>query len=211
MDYSAKDAAYFSEPRRDIVALLESGSRVLEIGCGAGATGALALEQGKAREYVGVEIEPAMADRARRVLTRVVEGNVETLDLSGLGSFDALVMSEVLEHLLDPWRTLRRLGEAVRPGGMLYCSSPNIASKPVIAGLIRGRFEYEESGIFDITHLRWFTPDSYARMVREAGFEVLSVEPLGRPHRLWRIFHALTGHRFRHLTMTQVFVVARKA
>jgi 2-polyprenyl-3-methyl-5-hydroxy-6-metoxy-1,4-benzoquinol methylase len=212
MDYSIKDATYFSAPRSDIVAVLpvRRGARILEIGCGTGATGKLALAGGKAEDYVGIEIDPASAEAAGSVLTKVVLGNVEALDLEPLGMFDVLIMSEVLEHLTDPWSTLKRAGRQVRSDGLLYCSSPNVASKTVIANLLKGRFAYEDSGIFDRTHIRWFTPDSFCQMVEAADFRVNSCQPIAKISRKWQVLHGLTGGRFRHLSMTQIFVIAQK-
>jgi 2-polyprenyl-3-methyl-5-hydroxy-6-metoxy-1,4-benzoquinol methylase len=210
MNYSMKKMDYFTSARYDIIAQIDAGSRVLEIGCGAGATGHLALSQGRAREYIGVEIDENIGRIAREAISNVFIGDVEKIDLSFLGEFDVLIMSEVLEHLVDPWATLARLGRQVRAGGSLFCSSPNIATKQVISRLLRGHFEYECSGVFDITHLRWFTPESYRRLVEGSGFEIMSLEPLVVPRIHWRILNFISGDRLKHLSMTQISVVARR-
>jgi 2-polyprenyl-3-methyl-5-hydroxy-6-metoxy-1,4-benzoquinol methylase len=207
--YAEKGAAYFSGARRDIVDRLNTGAEghILEIGCGDGSTGELVLKSNKAGHYVGVELFPAAAKIAADRLSRVFEGNVETLDL-GLpsASFDALIASEVLEHLIDPWGVLAKLGTLVKPGGQLFISSPNISSRHVIAGLLKGRFEYTPSGIMDQSHLRWFTPTSFARMAEMAGFEVVRSDPLNVLTKKARIINAVTGHRFAHLFTNQIFI-----
>jgi SAM-dependent methyltransferase len=211
--YDGKPDSYFANARRDIVQLMTTGpdSSVLELGCGAGGTGRAVLEAGKAGRYVGLELSPAAATIAAGYLTEVLVGDVEALDLSSLkASFDALIISEVLEHLTDPWTSLQRLAGCVKPGGLVYASSPNVAHWSVIRGLISGRFEYAEKGVMDRTHLRWFTPESYRDLFRTAGLEVLNVRPVTPLRSKSLIFDRLTGGRWRHLLFTQIMIVARR-
>ncbi|MEK6636925.1 MAG: class I SAM-dependent methyltransferase [Pseudomonadota bacterium] len=212
--YSEKTAGYFSGARRDMVALLSTGpgARILEIGCGDGATGAVALAAGKADHYLGIELMPEVAEQARARLSEVITADVEKLELTQFyGKFDALIMSEVIEHLVDPWDTLMRLLACVKPGGEIVASSPNIAHRRVIGDLIAGRFEYADEGVMDRTHLRWFTPRSYRALFEGAGCIDVRVMPIRRPGLLPRIVNRLTRNRYAHLSMTQIMVHARKA
>lgn len=205
--FTGKPRDYFAGVRGDIVASLPTNpaARVLEIGCGDGGTGALAKAQGKCVCYVGVEREPGAASIARNVLDQVIEGDVEALDLAQLGGrFDAVILSEVLEHLVDPWALVARLRKVMRPGATIHASSPNIAHYRIIRALLRGRFDYADSGTMDRTHLRWFTPQSYRSMFEEAGFETSSVTALTPPGWKARLAHRLTFGRLAHLTMTQI-------
>lgn len=184
-------------------------ARVLEIGCGTGATGALALAQGRAGHYAGIELFPSAADAARDVLSEVVTGNVEATELPWQpATFDALILSEVLEHLVDPWTTLDKLARVVRPGGLVLASSPNVSHWRVVRELILGRFDLADQGVFDRTHMRWFTPDTYAAMFERSGFSVVSVEPVTPFSDRTRIFSQMTGGRFDHLFMTQISIEA---
>jgi 2-polyprenyl-3-methyl-5-hydroxy-6-metoxy-1,4-benzoquinol methylase len=139
--------------------------RVLELGCGTGATGARALQQGYCAEYVGIEASEPAAAEACRVLTQVAIGDVEAISLPyGPNTFDMLIASEVLEHLRAPEHTLQRLIPLLKPGAVVLASSPNIAWYGNVLNLLRGKFDYTESGMMDTTHLRWFTPASFASM-----------------------------------------------
>ena len=128
--YADKTANYFNRPRADFVGRLptDRSASILEIGCGTGATGALALRTGRCRRYVGVELFEAAAEEPRGHLSEVVVGDAETMELPWApASFDALILSEVLEHLVEPGRLLQRLAAVVRPGGIVLASSPNIS------------------------------------------------------------------------------------
>jgi 2-polyprenyl-3-methyl-5-hydroxy-6-metoxy-1,4-benzoquinol methylase len=213
MDMDLKPDGYFTGERSDIVRQLETGpeSLILELGCGAGGTGRAALAAGKAGRYVGIEINEAAAAGAREYLSDVLVGDVHALDLTDLeGRFDALIISEVLEHLVDPWGTLARLSACLKPGAKLYVSSPNVSHWHVIRMLVRGGFHYEDSGVMDRTHLRWFTPLTYGQMVEGAGFELLSVGSVSPMATKGKLIGALTGGRFNHLFITQIMIVARK-
>ncbi len=180
--YDAKAADYFASARRGWVdpMPLNPGLSVLELGCGTGATGALALGQGKCGAWVGIERHGAAASEAARVLTDVVVGDVDSLDIPyPEASFDLLLMGEVLEHLPDPEATLRRLVRFLKPGGEALASTPNIGHWRIIAGLMAGRFDYEAQGVMDRTHLKWFTPRSLKRAFEQAGLLDVSVRALG--------------------------------
>ena len=209
--YRTKPAPYFEGIAQDLGQVLPglSGARILEIGCGSGATGHRALGQGLAAEYVGVEMDVAAAAAAESVLSRVVCGNVEEMDLGLLGiDWDAIVCFEVLEHLVDPWSLVGRLAGLLRTGGALLASSPNVAHWRIIRELLRGRFTYEDVGPMDRTHLRWFTPDSFAGMFEEAGLEVRQLGPVPPLRPKARLFDTVTRGRFRHVLSTQIAVQA---
>jgi SAM-dependent methyltransferase len=211
--YADKPAAYFANARGDIVSRLQTGkdSAVLELGCGAGGTGRAVLAAGKAGRYVGIELSPAAAAAASEALSEVLVGDVESMDLSELsGRFDALIISEVLEHLTDPWSTLSKLLGCLKPGGEVLASSPNIAHWTVLRDLALGRFDYEEKGRMDRTHLRWFTPASFRQLFEGAGAEVLEVGAVTPIRPKARVLDRLSGGRLRHLFISQIMLHGRR-
>lgn len=211
--YASKPASYFSRARADFVDRLphDPSAAILEAGCGTGATGALALQQRRCGRYVGIELFEGAAAEAREVLSDVITGNVETLDFDWKpASFDAVIYSEVLEHLADPGKVLKKLARFVRPGGLLLASSPNISHWRVIRELSMGRFQLQDQGVFDRTHLRWFTPQTFTAMIEEAGFTVHDVGPVTAFSARTKFISQITGGRFDHLFMTQIAVLAVK-
>lgn len=212
-DYSSKRDDYYTSARRDFVAELPNNPSavILELGCGNGATGALALEQGKCGSYVGIEMFEPVAREAERHITTVHLGNVETMSLPyAPGTFDVLICSEVLEHLVDPEPALAKLAALLKPGGLVFASSPNIAHWRIVMGLLAGRFDYEDFGAMDRTHLRWFTPKSYRGLFEAAGIEVLDVRRHAKVSRLKETLYGLLGKRFLHLTWSQIEVRGRR-
>lgn len=211
--YAVKPASYFSGARADFVDRLprDPSAQILEVGCGTGATGALALSEGCCGRYIGVELFPAAAAEAREVLSDVTVGNVETLAFDWQpAAFDVMIFSEVLEHLVEPGEVLKRLARYVRPGGLLLASSPNISHWRVIRELVMGRFNLADQGVFDRTHLRWFTPESFAGMAEAAGFDVEEIGPVTAFSPRTELISRLTAGRFDHLFMTQIAIIARK-
>jgi 2-polyprenyl-3-methyl-5-hydroxy-6-metoxy-1,4-benzoquinol methylase len=212
--YDLKETSYFAMARVDYVAALPENpeASILEIGCSNGATGALALAKGKCGRYCGVELFPEPAAAAREQLTEVLEGDVEQIELPWAAeSFDALILSEVLEHLRDPWALLARLRPLVRPGGLVFASTPNAAHREIIAMLLRGRWDLRSYGPLDATHLRWFTPSSLRQAFEDAGFVVDSVGPLGRLGPGSAIVDRILFGRLRHLWHRQIDLRAHAA
>jgi 2-polyprenyl-3-methyl-5-hydroxy-6-metoxy-1,4-benzoquinol methylase len=213
MDYSQKPLEYFEGARKPFVDALppNPNARLLEIGCGSGATAAYALAEGKCGWCCGVELCEGPAEEARKKLQQVIVGDVERIDFDFAGNyFDVLLMSEVLEHLADPWALLRRLFKLMKPGAVVIAGSPNVSNRFVIATLLRGDWPQESKGVFDATHLRWFTPASYQRMFEKCGFVVTHVGPASPLRPKARLFNALTCKRLEHLLHSQISLQARK-
>jgi SAM-dependent methyltransferase len=153
---------------------------VLDLGCSSGTVGAV-LRRELGCEVVGVELDGAAAAVARGRLDRVVEADMEELLARpdhGLGEFDCLVAADSLEHLRDPWTALARAVELLAPGGTAVVSLPNVRYFETFWQLgVRGRWPRRESGVFDRTHLRWFTRRDARDLLEGAGLDVTAVKP----------------------------------
>jgi methionine biosynthesis protein MetW len=195
----AARAAAYENPREEIQPLVPPGARrVLDLGCASGALGA-ALKRRQRCEVVGIEIDPAYAADARDRLDRVVQADLEELarrdDLrEELGTFDCLIAGDVLEHLADPWSVLRRLAGLVAPGATVVVSLPNVRYWHTFWALgVRGTWPRDDFGVFDRTHLRWFTLRDAKAMLRDAGLTVETVAPQLRIRPLGSRFDPLVG------------------
>ena len=192
------EADYYAGVRPEMLKLLPAETRrVLELGCGDGGFGALAKRE-RGVEYWAMEYEPDAAARAAEVLDRVLVGDADAnIDELPDAHFDAIVCNDILEHLTYPWVTLERLRPKLAPAGVVVASIPNIRYLPALARIVFGRdFPQEASGIFDQTHLRFFTRKSILRMFDQAGYDMVSMKGLQAQAYGWAAFAVLTGGFF---------------
>jgi methionine biosynthesis protein MetW len=177
-------ALAYETPRREIARHVPAGARrVLDLGCASGGLATLLKARGPV-EVVGVERDADYAAAAERHCDRVIQADLESLDPDGLGRFDCLVAADVLEHLVDPWSTLRAYARLLEPGGTAVVSLPNVAHWSTYAALVRGSWPRNPEGIHDATHLRWFTLRDARELLAQAGLTVKAVER--RPRLIWR-------------------------
>jgi methionine biosynthesis protein MetW len=174
--YAALVAAHGpAASHRLLLAEVPAGARVLDVGC---ATGYLAAELARRGcEVVGVEADAAAAAVARGPCASVIQGDLEEEGtravLAAEPPFAAIVCGDVLEHLREPGAALAFLATLLSPGGRVVASLPNIAHWTARRALLRGRFPYAEHGLFDRTHLRFFTRASARELVEQAGLRVV--------------------------------------
>jgi 2-polyprenyl-3-methyl-5-hydroxy-6-metoxy-1,4-benzoquinol methylase len=212
--YAGKRDDYFGNVRREILPLLPpAAGRVLELGCGRGDTLAFLKREGRCTWAGGVELFPEAAAVARGRVDWLLEGDVERLELDlEPGSLDAVLCLDVLEHLVDPWRMIRRLSALVRPGGAIVASIPNVRHARVVFPLLfGGSFEYTGQGLLDRTHLRFFTRRSAVELLECGGLRVDAVHETGfEPGTRARVIDALTFSALRPLFTLQYVLRATK-
>jgi SAM-dependent methyltransferase len=184
MNHEAPDG-YYENSRPEVVALVPPDARfVIDVGCGAGGLGQGLKALRPGIEVRGVELVASQAERARLVLDDAWVGGAEGPLPEHWPVPDCVIFADVLEHLLDPWETLRRYRSILRPGGTCVASIPNVAHRSVFRGLLRHRWDYAPYGILDRTHLRFFTRETAIEMFEEGGFSIRRVgrvvEGLGR-------------------------------
>lgn len=162
---------------RRVVETASAGGTVLELGTGPGSISRVLSEQYDVR-IVGVEIDPEAAKRAERYCQEIFVGDLEREVLSGLEGrrFRVIVAADVLEHLKDPGTVLKRLANHIEPGGRLIISVPHIGYCGLMAALACGEFPYATKGLLDETHLRFYTPRSFSRLLELSGWRVESDE-----------------------------------
>ncbi len=140
--------------------LLEGPVRnVLDVGCGAGDNAVLLKDRYPAASVSGVTVSAAEAAVARPRLDAcwVFDIESELPEDFKESEFDTLVFSHVLEHLKNPAPALARFVKLLQPGGECLIAVPNVLQWRQRFQFLRGRFEYESSGVMDDTHLRFFT------------------------------------------------------
>src|SRR5579863_8996555 len=164
---------YENSGNASVLALLPSSAvRVLDVGCGAGDNARLLQANG--HRVSGVTVSPEEAHVARKYCERVWVGDVERMPLpTDAGPFDALLMSHVVEHLVEPSATITRLAPLLRPQGWLVVAVPNMAFWRVRWRVLRGDWSREDTGFFDRTHVQFWTYDTRGEILRGTPFELL--------------------------------------
>ncbi|KZR78153.1 methyltransferase domain-containing protein [Prochlorococcus marinus] len=171
---------YYQRANPDLLARIPlTAESVLEVGCGAGALGAAFKARQPDVKYWGIEYEQEPANQARQALDHVICGDVEdpALPLPQLGSVNCIVYGDVLEHLRDPWSVVKRHRTLLADDGVFLACIPNVQHWSVLEQLLHGNWPLLEEGIFDKTHLRWFTRSSIASMITNAGFCLDEIHP----------------------------------
>lgn len=169
----------YAGERRELLPFIQSEfKKVLDVGCSQGDFGA-AIKKQAGSFVVGIENYPEAAAKAKMHLDQVIVGNIETLELDfPAAEFDCIVFADILEHLVNPDQVLRRYAPLLKPNGTLLISIPNVQHVSVLSNLFRGDWKYQNSGILDRTHLRFFTKKSFTRFLNDGGFEIETSAPI---------------------------------
>jgi SAM-dependent methyltransferase len=181
---------------------------VLDVGCSRGRFGTTLREANPQQRLFGIEPDPVAAAEAEAeaVYEQVICGSFPS-DLPDGRAFDCIVFNDVLEHVVDPWTTLRRAKEFLAPGGRVVASIPNVRHYIVVRDLlVHGRWEYADWGVLDRTHLRFFTRASIEELFDSADLEIETLVPIN-PIKVRRA--ALLVGPFRDMRYPQFAVVAR--
>jgi SAM-dependent methyltransferase len=168
---------------RPVISSLNSTSRLLDIGSGAGVGAALIAEVAKVGHVTCIDISvPALAEVRRRGFSPIV-ASAEGLKLPfPSGTFDIVILDEVIEHLVDTDSIMDEIHRVLRNDGQLLISTPNLASwfnrlallfgvQPAFSEVsFRKIFGRPGNGI--VGHLRLFTRRSLIEFVNHNGFNV---------------------------------------
>jgi SAM-dependent methyltransferase len=151
------------------------GRRVLDIGCGYGHLGAFLAQRGFAVtgvDYPGISHSPEIA-----FVAADLDHGLPALN----GTFDFILCADILEHLKNPLEMLLNIRKLLAPGGALIASLPNSGHAYFRYQILRGRFPQEDRGLFDRTHLRFYTWDGWVRLLGQAGFNIQTLRCSGIP------------------------------
>jgi 2-polyprenyl-3-methyl-5-hydroxy-6-metoxy-1,4-benzoquinol methylase len=168
------DPTYSTIQRSEVVALLDShpaetALRVLELGCACGATLLEIKNRYPNAELYGIEMNEGAVAIGRQ-FADIRSANAELpLDYPEQ-FFDYVITADVLEHLVDPWLVVANIRPHLKETGTVIASIPNIMHVSVMRDLLNGRFRYQDAGILDRTHLRFFTLSEIDSLFAGAGY-----------------------------------------
>lgn len=195
---------------RQSLSLIPENSKVLELGCADGFMSRY-LKGVKNCRLVGVEIDSQLAKKARRWCQEVIVGDIDKKEtwqeIKKFSSFDIVFASSIIEHLKDPYEALKNIRWSLKKRGILVITTCNIAHWRMRLQLLLGRWQYEEYGLLDNTHLRFFTYKTFIDLIKRSGFKVedIGIDPAGG----LKYFNWLL-RKFPNLYAYQMVVKARK-
>jgi len=219
MNYDKKGADYYSNIRLDLINLIDKKSqnlKVLEIGAAYGETLFYLKQNGIASEVVGVDIfEDAKNKQNYKPLDQFIFGDIEKIDLPEyFQHFDLILLADVLEHLFEPKSVLETLKKYLKEDGKIIISMPNIRYYSALYKIVfKGDFKYEESGIFDYTHVRFYCRKNIQELLETAGYKVLKQESSIINYQgksIAKLINLITFGIFEEFFSTQYFFVIRK-
>ncbi|WP_194768005.1 class I SAM-dependent methyltransferase [Tamlana sp. I1] len=169
--------------RSDLLKFIPNGQHVvLDVGCATGVNGQFLLDNGKVSSVTGIEFDADMAKIAAKTNSKVLCGDLNQdifiksiLDLDE--QYDFILFGDILEHLYNPQHVLATLKQKLKPKGKIIISLPNVGHLELfIQVYIKGTWPQNPRGIFDATHLRWFTRKDAFSLVSNSKLKVVSYE-----------------------------------
>ena len=176
--YIGRVAATAEDSRYRLARLTRDSAAVLDVGCAVGYIGEFLRRSSPPRWLAGIEIDPGAAEKARPHYDQVIVGSIDdpAVWTELRRKVDAVIFGDVLEHTADPVMVLRMARPKLADDGLIVVSIPNIGHFKVRLRLLLGKFDYEDWGIMDRTHLRFFTLKTAQEMLRQGGFTVVHRE-----------------------------------
>lgn len=181
-DNFQKELGYYSHTRQEILPFVPpTCKKLLDVGCSGGGFGSL-IKTRIGAEVWGIDISTTATDMAKDKLDRVINAPFSPEAALPDHYFDVITFNDCLEHFPDPYPPLELCKRKLTGGGVVICSLPNVRYIDNVRHfLIDMDWKYEDAGILDHTHLRFFTKKSMVRTFELAGYEVLSITGI-KPH-----------------------------
>lgn len=161
-----------------VMRMVGEGKDVLELGPGPGAI--TKLLHARHCRVTALELDPAAIELVTPYCEQVYSGDLNDpawpAVLSSAGQFESIVAADVLEHLYDPWETLRKLHPFLTKDGCIVVSLPHLGHSAVLGCLMDGAFDYGPWGLLDKTHIRFFGIRNIQKMFEDAGFKIVEAD-----------------------------------
>ncbi|MBS1774578.1 MAG: class I SAM-dependent methyltransferase [Bacteroidetes bacterium] len=169
----SEEKIYTNTGNKDVLALVtDEGNCVLDIGCGSGSVASILKGRGKTVD--GITISQTELDEASKVLRKGYIYNLENglpKEISD-NEYDYVICSHVLEHIAFPEKLFADIKRVLKKDGHLIIALPNVFYYKYRRQLMKGSFKYEETGVWDYTHLRWYSFEMTKEILKKNNFEI---------------------------------------
>lgn len=162
-----------------VIRMVGKNKRVLEVGCGPGSITRVLSKEGGC-QVTGLELDSKAINLVKQYCVELIEADLNSPDwpklLHTAEKFDVVLAADVLEHLYDPWETLKRMSTLINANGYLVVSIPHVGHAAVISCLINSDFEYRDWGLLDRTHIRFFGLKNIEDLFARAKLKIIEVQ-----------------------------------
>jgi len=157
----------------------KNSKKILDLGCCTGGLFESFIKRGQ--EIYGVEIDREAVKIGKEKGYFIIEGDLEDektfKEIENIAPFDAVLALDVLEHLKDPWKFLEKLKNIFEKEGFIFATIPNIANWKIRLKILLGKFNYEDEGILDKGHLRFFNFKGIVELFEKSNYKIEKIFP----------------------------------
>lgn len=218
MNYEEKSKNYYSNIRYDLIEFFDKKKyfKVLEIGAAYGETLFYLKENGLANEAIGIELFQDEKNKNNyKKIDKFIFGNINEIDLLEYKNyFNLILLPDVLEHIYDPKKTLSIVHQLLSDDGEIVVSMPNIRHySAFVRVFLKGNFSYDENGIFDYTHVRFYCKKNIQELLESSNFQIIKVEGSIRNFKgksIAKIINKISFGLFEQFLSNQYFFKAKK-
>ncbi len=212
--YQYKQGVYYQNARPEMLKYIPlSAKKILEVGCGAGAFG-IGIKNRQNCEVWGIEPNKTAASDAKNnidyIINDVFREGLEPLENQ---KFDCIVFNDVIEHIIEPSDTLQSCKAFMNDDSIIVASIPNILYFHIFFRriILKEDWQYEDAGILDYTHYRFYTRKSIIRLFESNGFTIQKIEGINKSGgKLYTIMNLLLLNKLKDWKYLQFAVVAKK-
>ncbi len=167
-------SVYSVKERSDLLGLLphKNFKSMIEFGCADCTNLFFFAKELDIQDTVGVDNCKPTSFQADKVT--FIHQTVEAFLESNKRSFDLVLLSDVLEHLYNPWAVLHGIKKILTAEGVLLISVPNFENIRYAQSVLSGHFFYEETGLMDQTHIRFFSKNTLLFYLQMSGFKTIA-------------------------------------
>ncbi len=175
--FKMKQTPIYNQPNSDLLELIPKKSkRLVEVGSSSGALAEAFKRINRTCHYTGIEIDAERAELSRRHCDVVLIASIEDLSQASFNALlpvDCWIFGDTLEHLKDPWSLLKKIRDQASLQSSIVACIPNSQHWSLQVRLNCGEFRYEDTGLLDRTHLRFFTRTTMIEMFKSTGFRIV--------------------------------------
>ena len=167
----------------NVIRLIGRDKNVLEIGCGPGSITKVLADQNNCK-VTGLELDPEAIKKVKPYCVNVMQADLNSSEWPAIlknYQFDVVLAADVLEHLYDPWSSLKRMVPLINENGYIVISLPHVGHAAVAACLINGDFDYRDWGLLDKTHIRFFGFKNIEDLFAQANLKIIEARYVTKP------------------------------